>query len=85
MTSAKEKYNAPKTARETLDRATLDALVVLFLLRDGLVLPDELQAEEPNQSKAASRELILYAELSGLLKDGIGERAHTRLDEDTEL
>lgn len=78
MSSAKEKADTHKTARDALDRATLDALVTLFLVRDGNVLPDELKGDKPRDCE---RQLVLYAELSGLLNDGAAELAHRRVED----
>lgn len=66
-------------ARQAVDRATLDAIVTLFLLRDGIVLPDELESESESVGKDAERQLLIYAELSGLLKAEVAQRATNRI------
>ena len=75
------KKDPTRTAREAVDRATLDAIVKLFLLRDGLVLPDEIEGHlfEETQEDGALRQLVLYAELTGMLAAEAGEHAHARL------
>lgn len=73
------KKDPTRTAQQAVDRRVLDAVVTLFLLRDGLVLPDEFAEPLITSEELAQHELCNYAELAGLLKAAVAEKAHDRV------
>lgn len=81
--SKRNESTEAKTARLALNTNTISAIVTLFLLRDGTVLPNEFKHSDVLDSvgKDAERQLLLYAELSGLLKAEAAQAAHSRVEE----
>lgn len=82
MTSAKKTASEQTTLDTGLERYALKSLLTEFLLRDGVILPEDLRNR--NEEEVDRHHAMIGAlELLGGFRPGAAETAHDRANKET--